>query len=432
MHLQGESYIIPGMTLTDHEFQVPLDHRRPSGEQITVFARHVVAPEKEGDDLPWLAFFQGGPGFRSPRPAGRNGWLGRALKEYQILLLDQRGTGCSSPLNYQTLARLATTHDQADYLKHFRADSIVQDAELIRLALLGEEERWSALGQSYGGFCLAHYLSVAPHGLKEAIFTGGLPPLDRSPDQVYRATYQRVIEKNQRYYQRYPGDIARAQEIAAFLADNRVLLPGGGVLSPRRFQQLGLAFGESDGFEQVHYLLEIAFVRGGAGRELSYKFLRGFENALPFEISPIFAILHEAIYCQGMASNWSAQRVRSEYPEFTIAPGKPVLFAGEMIYPWMFDEYEYLSPMKDAAEHLAAYANWPRLYDAAVLQSNSVPCVAAVYYDDMYVERAFSEEMAQNIQGIKLWVTNEYDHNALRADGGRVLDRLLGMLHGQT
>jgi hypothetical protein len=124
--------------------------------------------------------------------------------------------------------------------------------------------------------------------------------------------------------------------------------------------------------------------------------------------------------------------MRAEFPEFELSPGKPVLFTGEMIYPWMFDEYEYLQPLKGAAEILAAYERWPDLYDQTALQANTVPCAAAVYYDDMYVERAFSEEMAQSVQGIKLWVTNEYEHDALRADGETVLDRLLGMLHGEV
>ena len=64
--------------------------------------------------------------------------------------------------------------------------------------------------------------------------------------------------------------------------------------------------------------------------------------------------------------------------------------------------------------------------------SNRVPCVAAVYYDDMYVERAYSEETAAMIRGTKTWITNEYEHNALRADGERLLDRLLAMLHGKS
>ena len=49
----------------------------------------------------------------------------------------------------------------------------------------------------------------------------------------------------------------------------------------------------------------------------------------------------------------------------------------------------------------------------------------------MYVETAFSEQTAGHIPGIRLWVTNEYEHNALRADGEQVLDKLLAMLHGE-
>jgi pimeloyl-ACP methyl ester carboxylesterase len=422
---------LPGLVLTDHEFTVPLDHARPDGEQITVFAREVIAPGKEDADLPWLVFLQGGPGFGGPRPDGKDGWLKRALEAYRVLLLDQRGTGRSTPVLPQTLARFATPQAQADYLKHFRADGSVQDAEWVRRALLGEDGRWSALGQSYGGFCLLHYLSVAPGGLREAIFTGGLAPLDRPPDDVYRATYRRVIEKNRRYYERYPGDAQRARDVADHLAAHDVRLPGGDRLSPRRFQQLGIAFGASDGFEKVHYLLEDAFVRGAAGPELSYTFLRGFENAFSFQTNPIFAVLHESIYCQEEASNWAAGRVRAEYPEFELSPDRPVFFTGEMVYPWMFDEYRHLRRLKEAAEILAAYDGWPRLYDVAALRANTVPCVAAVYYDDMYVERTFSEETARDVQGIRLWVTSEYEHDGLRSYGEQVLGRLLDMLHGE-
>lgn len=430
--MRTNTHRLPGLVLTDHEFTVPLDYTQSDGEQITVFAREVVAPEKENADLPWLVFFQGGPGFGSPRPTGKTGWLKRALQDYRVLLLDQRGTGHSTPMTHQTLSRFATPQAQADYLKHFRADSIVQDAERIRRELLGKDNRWSALGQSYGGFCLTHYLSVAPGGLKEAIFTGGLPPLDRFADDIYRATYRRVIEKNRRYYDRYPDDAERTQEIVNHLATHDVRLSNGDHLSPRQFQQLGIAFGSNDGLEQVHYLIEDAFVHGATGRELSYAFLRGFENALSFDTNPIYAILHESIYCQETASNWSAERVRAEYPEFDLSPDRPVFFTGEMVYPWMFDEYKILRPLKGAAEILAAYEGWPRLYNTSALQANTVPCAAAVYYNDMYVERALSEETARNIQGIKLWVTNKYEHNGLRSDGEPVLDRLLAMLHGEA
>ncbi len=431
MYMRTYVHRLPGIVLADHEFEVPLDYTQPDGETISVFGREVVGSDKEKNDLPWLVFFQGGPGGEAPRPEDKSGWLKRALQEYRVLLLDQRGTGRSTPINYQTLTRFVTPREQADYLKNFRADSIVRDAELIRHELIGEGQRWSVLGQSYGGFCITHYLSVAPNGLKEAIITGGLPPLSRPPDDVYRATYRHVIDKNRLYYERYPDDIERAKEIVDYLMSHEVNLPNGDRMSSRRFQQLGIAFGMSYGFERVHYLLEEAFLRGATDRQIGYLFLRGFENSFVFETNPIYAILHESIYCEEVASNWSAERVRSEFSEFEITRDQPIFFTGEMVYPWMFEEYKYLRPLKEAAEILATYDGWSRLYDKSVLQSNTVPCAAVIYYDDMYVERTLSEETARNIRGIKLWVTNEYEHNGLRLDGEKVLGRLLGMLHGE-
>jgi pimeloyl-ACP methyl ester carboxylesterase len=422
---------VPGLVLTDHTFRIPLDHARPAGEQIEVFAREAAAAGRDPASLPWLVFFQGGPGFASPRPMDTKGWLKRALQDYRVLLLDQRGTGRSTPSTFQTLARLTTPRAAADYLKHFRADSIVRDAEWIRRGLVGENERWSVLGQSFGGFCVTHYLSAAPAGLKEAFVTGGLPPLDRPVDDVYRATYQRVIERNRLYYQRYPDDVERAQAVVRYLSTHDVYLPTGDRLTPRRFQQLGMAFGASDGYEHVHYLLEDAFVSGSSGEELGYAFLRALENMQAFDTNPLYAVLHEALYCQQEASRWSAERVRATHPEFELSPDRPVYFTGEMIYPWMFDEYEHLRPLKDAAEILANDEAWPRLYEPTVLRANSVPCVAAIYYNDMYVERRFSEETAQAIKGIKVWVTNEFEHNGLRAEGETILGRLLGLLHGE-
>ena len=114
--MRSTTHRLPGLVLTDHEFTVPLDHAKPDGETITVFAREIVVPGKEKDDLPWLVFFQGGPGFGSPRPSTKSGWVKRALKEYRVLLLDQRGTGRSSPVTHQTLARLDSPQAQADYL----------------------------------------------------------------------------------------------------------------------------------------------------------------------------------------------------------------------------------------------------------------------------------------------------------------------------
>ena len=44
-------------------------------------------------------------------------------------MLDQRGTGLSAAVDRNTLPLRGNDADQADYLAHFRADSIVADAE---------------------------------------------------------------------------------------------------------------------------------------------------------------------------------------------------------------------------------------------------------------------------------------------------------------
>lgn len=422
----GEYTQLPGLRTRSHRFDVPLDYSKPDGSTISIFAREVVAPEKQNNDLPWLVFFQGGPGFGSPRPNGPDNWIKRAIQDYRVLLLDQRGTGLSTTVSAETLQPLGGAQAQADYLKHFRADNIVRDAEYIRKQLTGGKQ-WTGLGQSFGGFCMTTYLSLAPEGLSAAILTGGLPPLTDDPDEVYRRTYIRVISKNQSYYERYPQDATIARRVVDHLSENEVVLPTGEKLTAERFLQLGISFGMSDGWEGVHYLLEYAFA--GNQRTLSYQFLSKFAAMQDFNAAPIYSLLHEAIYCQNRASRWSAHRLLAEFPQFNGNHETP-LFTGEMIYPWMFDQYSQLRSLKDAANILADYAGWGILYNRAVLRQNRVPTVAAVYFDDMYVDLGLSLETAKEIKGIKTWITNQYEHNGIRADGCGILDRLLGMLRG--
>jgi pimeloyl-ACP methyl ester carboxylesterase len=425
------SYRQPGTVLRDRSFTVPLDHARPDGEQIQLFAREVVAADKAADGLPWLVFLQGGPGGASPRPVGRESWLDRALKDYRVLLLDQRGTGRSSPANRRTLARLGSPRAQADYLARFRADAIAADAELIRKEVTGGQP-WSLLGQSFGGFCTVSYLSQAPEGVSEAFITGGLPGLDTSADDVYRATYQSVARKAAEHYARYPGDVQRAKEVARHLAAGGTRLPGGGALTVEAFQSLGQMLGMSTGSHRLHYLLEDPF----AGGELSDDFLHRVEDHLTFSAGPLYALLHEACYANASATRWSAQRIRAEFPAFDAAAAldgdDPLLFTGEMIYPWMLENDPVLAPLAEAGEILAQRDSWPPLYDENTLRACQVPVAAAVYYDDMYVPREFSMRTAEVIGGLRPWVTNEYEHDGLRVSEGKVLDRLIAMVRGNV
>ena len=425
------SYRQPGVVLSDHTFTVPLDHGDPRGERIEVFAREVVAAGETRADLPWLVFLQGGPGFGGPRLSGRSAWLDTALDGYRVLLLDQRGTGMSTPVTRHSLAARGGAADQARYLSMFRADAIVADAELIRREVTGGA-RWSVLGQSFGGFCAVTYLSKAAGGLAEAFITGGLPGLAATADDLYRATYPRVRAKTLAHYARYPGDGDQARRIARHLAGTEVLRPDGARLTVEAFQSLGRMLGLSTGSDELHYLLENAF----DGGRLGDAFLHDVYSHLSFAGGPLYAALHEPCYAQQTATRWSAQRIRSEFPEFDPAQALdgdgPFLFTGEMIYPWMFNDDPVLGPFQAAAGILADTEDWPALYDPARLAANQVPVAAAIYHDDMYVPREFSIPTAEAIHGLRPWVTNEYEHDGLRVSNGKVLRRLIDLARGRA
>ena len=425
------SFRHPGTVLTDHVFTVPLDHGDPAGPQIEVFAREVVAAAKTDARQPWLVFLQGGPGGASPRPIGRESWLDRALNDYRVLLLDQRGTGRSTPATRQTLAGLGSARAQADYLANFRADSIVRDAEIIRRALIGDEP-WTVLGQSYGGFCAVSYLSLAPEGLREALITGGVPGLETTAEDVYRATYPRCAAKTAAHYVRYPEDADRARQVARHLRSRDVALPDGTPFTVEAFQSLGHMLGMSTGTHTLHYLLEDPF----AGDDLAEEFLYQVQPHIVMH-NPIYALMHEACYAQGKgATRWAAQRVRAEFAGFDPAAALdgdvPLLFTGEMIYPWMVDGEPRLRSLRAAADLLAERDDWPRLYDPDRLAANDVPAAAAVYFDDMYVDASFSLATAQATGSLRPWVTNEYEHDGLRVSSGAVLGRLIDMVRGEA
>ncbi|NUT49409.1 MAG: alpha/beta fold hydrolase [Saccharothrix sp.] len=420
---------MPGAVVTDHAFTVPLDHADPTGPTTGVFAREVVDPARAGEDLPWLLFLQGGPGGKAPRPLrATGGWLGHALTAHRVLLLDQRGTGRSTPVTARSAAGFATPEALADHLARFRADSIVADAELIRRRLCGDRP-WRTLGQSYGGFITLTYLSLAPEGLDSCHIAGGLPDPAATADDVYALTYRRVRDKVHAHYDRYPGDRERVRRIADLLDRHVVRLPDGDRLTSRRLRVLGLGLGMGDGSARLHWLLDEAI---GADGEPSDTFLAQVAALTGFVDNPLFAVLQETIYAGGgTPTGWAAARAMAGLPDFA-ADADPLLLTGEMFYPWMFAEIRGLRPFEDAAHVLAARADRPDLCDRDRLAANGVPVAAVVYHDDMYVPTELSLAAARSIGSLRTWITNEWEHDGITASGDRVLGRLLDLTAGRA
>lgn len=448
--MDTRTYRIDGHTLREHWMMAPLDYfgaltllapdvdTRMLPNRINVFAREYIRDGHE--DAPRLVFFQGGPGSAAPRMAPIGSWLDTALNHFRVILIDQRGTGNSHPLEKTAVTSVGAPEVQAAYLSCFRQDSIVRDAEILRHELQGDRP-WAALGQSFGGFTVTCYLSQEPAGLSEAFIAAGLPSATKHADEVYRLTYRSMITRNREFFALYNDDEATAWYVATHLADVDEFLPTGERLTPARFRQLGIVLGYSYGPEQLHFLLEDPVWRQGGQRKLRPQFLSRVSKVLSLADNPLFGVLHESIYAQSStgATAWSAQRVRSEFPEFMLPEvqaggsaendlrkeGRGFYFTGEHVFPWQIEQDPDLAPMAEAAQVLAFSQRWPELYSSQALAENTVPTAAWIYLDDVLVPYQLSKETADTIRGLKPLITNAFHHDGLRTGGPQMIERLI-------
>lgn len=393
---------------------VPLDHINVlDGRRLSIYARVVSLPG--GAKRPYLLFLQGGPGHESPRPSlepATPAWLPRALEDYQVVFLDQRGTGLSDPVSEP----IGAPEDQAEYLSHMRADEIVADCEDLREEL--GVESWAVLGQSFGGFTALHYLSTHPDAISAAYFTGGLPAVGRPADDVYSATYQVLAHKSEQFYKRFPGDRDRMLRLVDLASQEAIRMPNGDLAGPSRIRSLGHLLGASGGAERLHYLLE----NDPGSRAFRYD----LADAMSFGgRNPLYTVIHESSYADGVTTNWSAARV---FPRGFR--NDPSLLTGEHVFPEWFDEDSSLRPWRDCANILAGW-QWPKLYDPQALAQVEAPCAAAVYVNDAYVPFEFSMHTASLLPTMQIWATSQYEHNGSNASAGGVLDRLIRLARGE-
>ena len=418
-----------GVLTSGHSFEVPLDHADPTGGSLRVFAREARADEPGSEDRPWLLYLQGGPGFPGLRPvAGASGWLASVLPHFRVLLLDQRGTGLSTPLDSRVLEDLGSPAEQVEYLRHFRATDIVADAEAIRLAL--GIERWSTLGQSYGGFITLSYLSLAPQSLERCLITGGLGEIGGDAAEVYRATYPRMAAREDEVLARHPLDEVRLAEVYDVVRSRRAagvpeLLPTGAPVTETSVQRLGMLLGGNTRVAGLHYALEEAVVTIAGERRLSQPFLATLQRQLDHASNPLYWLLQESIYSSGAPTRWAAERVRNEeFPDFLPTAQRPRLL-GEMAVPSDYVEDPALRALAGTAQALADFDGWGELYSLDALAGNTVPVAAAVYTDDVYVDRDISLRTAAKVAGLRVWESDAFHHDGIADDPDTIIGALL-------
>jgi len=282
------------------------------------------------------------------------------------------------------------------------------------------------------------YLSQCPQGLREAFTTGGLAPIKSTPEEVYAATYKKVIERNQAYYAKFPEDVNTIHELAYHIKSKGGLkLPSGGILTVRLFLTLGRDFGFHGGLDSVHDLVYRMKSDLAQFQFITRPTLSELEAALTFENAVLYAVLHEAIYCQRGASNWAADRVGKSLTEFrwlVDSPDSPasirehpLFFSGEMIYPFLFEVFPELEKLAPAAKIIAEVSDWPALYDEWQLAKNEVPLYSLTYIDDMYVDYHLAQQTAKLVKNCKQAVTNGMYHNALRSKSADAFKALFAL-----
>ena len=291
------------LTVEEHTLTVPLVWGDPTDTRtIDIFAR--VVTREGGERLPYLVFLQGGPGHEAPRPFHSStspAWLDEALAHYRVVMLDQRGTGLSTPVGDADLERGSAA--VAEYLTHLRADAIVRDCEAMREHL--SAETWSVLGQSFGGFTTLAYLSTDSDSLADVFITGGLSTVDRHPDEVYALCYDKMRAASERYYRRFPEHRDVMRRLVDQAAAGEIVLPDGEVVSPSRLRSVGSALGTNDGWQTVWSLLE----RDPA----SNAFRHDLMHAMPYGgRNPLYFAFHESSYASGHATRWSAERTEPQ------------------------------------------------------------------------------------------------------------------------
>ena len=256
---------------------------------------------------------------RRGRPATRADPAGSTapLQDFRVLMLDQRGTGRSTPVHGD---------EPLDYLSHFRADTIVRDAELLREAL--GSPPWSRARPELRR-------PLHPH---LPLARARRPA--RGVDHRRRAGHRRLRRRRLPRHlgarrssatgattTRYPEDRERVrrsdwlgtQDVAAYATAHRAACA------------LGNLLGMSDGYERLHYILELP--------PDSPAFLHDTDDPLEVARNPIYALLHEACWADGEATNWSAERMQPD-----VFEEQPELFTAEHILPWVFEEYASLEP----------------------------------------------------------------------------------------
>lgn len=218
----------------------PLDYKDPDGEQISV--GFVILPSFNASSTrPPLFFLAGGPGQAATSLAAQiDNMFADARAERDIVLIDQRGTGRSAPLDcdVEPDMGLAAAEDLFDRgileacvaqlpsgIRHFTTANAIRDFERVR-SHLGYTQI-DLYGGSYGSRAAFAYLALAGDAVRSVIIDGIAPPdvpIGLFGDSA-AAAFERALQRcnaNSRCHEAFPDLRADFTQVDAQLRDEPI------------------------------------------------------------------------------------------------------------------------------------------------------------------------------------------------------------------
>ena len=174
---------------------VPQDWQHPhSGPKIQVF--YYYDASRDLSKATPILFLNGGP-FSSYHV--RMEAMNRKMQKYDVdkshvlVMMDQRGTGCSVPQMPQEGATFTT-------FAKYASEAVVRDAEVIRRKMF-RPKKWTVFAQSYGGFLAARYLDLYPQFVSSVHVYAPVTHENKTDFFALRILRQQMVAK--RFFEHY-------------------------------------------------------------------------------------------------------------------------------------------------------------------------------------------------------------------------------------
>lgn len=213
--------------------EVPENYARPDGRKVPIYWERLVSAKA---DAPAIILINGGPGmthdsFHKQNQGGgyEKDYFHNLRTDFDVYYFDQRGTGNSGALSFNTLSQRDVTQ--------YGMQNICRDLEELRVRII-KRNKIAVLGESYGGMVALNYAICYPNSVSRVIIH------DSSPSNQYfthlYANFSQMLEVQDRSV--FPGIKADFLKALERLDAGTITMVGNQPLNRHGFLGMCLSF----------------------------------------------------------------------------------------------------------------------------------------------------------------------------------------------